>query len=151
MARSKHVVIALAAAAVAAVVTAGVSAATTATAPSVKACTTSTGFLKLADAGGHCPSGTTAVTINEQGPRGPRGLSPVSLYIDRSTPGGSGSATLPNGDSLSIFCGSDNGIPTPFVEVSQSGAADRLFRVRWPGQRRPARVRLDPHARQRGH
>lgn len=123
MARSTHVIVALVAAAAAVAFTTGVSIATPASAPSVKACGTSAGYLRLAKANDACPSGTSAVTINEQGPRGPRGLSPVSLVIDRTTPGGSGSASLPNGDALSIFCGSNNGIPTPFVEVSRTSAA----------------------------
>ena len=130
-----------------ALTTAAVSSA--ATAPvTVHACVTSAGLLKLTGSGGTCPSGTTAITLNQQGPagpagpagpigprgatgatgapgpQGPAGLSPRSLFLDFSNVIGlSQSLTLAHGDVVMASCGYINGNLTAYLEFSSSGAS----------------------------
>lgn len=127
-----------------ALTTAAVSSA--ATAPvTAKACLSSSGYLRLTGSGGTCPSGTTAITLNQQGPtgpagpagpigprgatgatgpQGPAGLSPRSLVLDFSNViGPSQSVTLAHGDVVTASCGYIDGNLTAFLEFSSSGAS----------------------------
>ena len=126
MSRIRYAVVAVGAAVVGAAAATGFALATT-TSPSVKACTNSSGFLVLADASGQCPSGATAVTINERGPKGAPGLAARSAVLDRTTAGGSVTRTLPKGDQLSLTCGSDDGVPSPILTVEAADLSDVYY------------------------
>lgn len=123
MSRVTYALVGVVAAAVGALTATGFALASSSS-PSVKACMTSAGYLKLARSDGTCPTGSSAVTINAQGKPG---LAAKSAFLDRTTAGGSVTRTLPHGDTLNLSCGNNDGVPVPILVVSAANPSDLYY------------------------
>lgn len=115
---------------------------------------TTAGYLKLPSSSGTCPSGSSAVTINQQGPQGPAGpagptglrgpvgpTGPTGLRgpagpagpgaiartLDVSTAGVLPTFALPKGDKVEMICGNIDGELSPELTITAASPSATYY------------------------